>query len=797
MSDAIPDITPHKRATPLYARGEPMIWLTGAALALALLMIVALLGVVLSGGASAFWPRPIDRVTFRESPDAPPQVFLGVAVEDAAFDPSGAVLAEIEAFRSSRELTAEMFDRAERPIRRLYRVGNKEIRGQPFMWVPLYRIESIERPRDAVFVERREWGPWLGRLTGILVIDERVHPGPGERVHASEETDPPADLAVYLRSGAKVLVEREIIGNTDGGGLRVMERTRLDHGVDDQERRRIFDAVHAVAVARRDEIERIKSAEIGSVNRRLEAVRLRVKQAELDLERASGKVHARLGWSGWGMVLLGGVGLTVAGWMRLARREPDDRVVRVGTGSRVVSASLLVFGLLGLLGAWLERPWAGVAMSPQRLAEIRAEAAVENQRLQEEFAQIQSRIARLQSEDRRFRVLLEEPTTGVVAPARQTEPGSPLRVSQVVRMVSQPDGASIWTRLGVYIDRWKEFVFGEPREANTEGGIFPVIFGTVMLTMLLSVMVVPLGVVAALYLREYARQGPLTSAIRIAINNLAGVPSIVYGVFGLGFFCYTVGVYIDRGPDPGNVLTPTGWWVGAVGLAGVIIGAISMALASRPRPGQPIGLRERWCARGAAVMWLIAAVAAVWLILSTPYFTGFYEAKSGPTFGAKGMLWSALTLALLTLPVVIVATEEAIAAVPRTMREGSYGCGASKWQTVRRIVLPRAMPGIMTGMILAMARGAGEVAPLMLVGAVKLAPELPVTLEPPFVHLDRPFMHLGFHIYDVGFQSPDSLAARPIVWCTAMLLILVVVVLNLTAIRVRSNLRKKFLGEAF
>jgi ABC-type phosphate transport system permease subunit/ABC-type phosphate transport system auxiliary subunit len=797
MSDPSANIPALKRATPLYARGEPMVWLTGAALALALLMIAALLGIVLSGGASAFGPRPIDRVTFRETPDGPAQVFLGVAVEDAAFDPTGAVVAEIEAFRSVRGVSAEAFDSAERPIRRLYRVGNKEIRGQPFMWVPLYRIESVERPRDAVFVERREWGPWLGRLAGVLVVDERILPGPREAVSVSEFTAPPPDLSLYLRDGARVHIEREVIGDVDGGGLRVIERTRLDHGVDDRERRRIFDTLHAEAVSRRDEIERIKSSELGSVNRRLEAERLRVRQAELDLERSAGGVQARIGWPAWGVVLLTGAGLSLIGWRRLARRGADDAVLRARTGAQVLSAAMLIFGVAGLLAAWLERPWAGVTMTPERLANIREEAAASNQRLNEEFAQIQSRIARLQSEDQRFRVLLEEPTTGVIAPARQTEPGSPLRVSQVVRMVSQPDGTSIWSRLGVYLDRWKEFVFSEPREANTEGGIFPVIFGTVMLTMLLSVMVVPLGVVAALYLREYARQGPLTSAIRIAINNLAGVPSIVYGVFGLGFFCYTVGVYIDRGPEPGNVLTPTGWWVGALGLGGVIVGAIAMALASRPRPGQPVGLRERWCARGAALMWLIAAVSAVWLILSTPYFTGFFEAKSGPTYGAKGMLWSALTLALLTLPVVIVATEEAIAAVPRTMREGSYGCGASKWQTIRRIVLPRAMPGIMTGMILAMARGAGEVAPLMLVGAVKLAPELPVTLEPPFVHLDRPFMHLGFHIYDVGFQSPDSLAARPIVWCTALLLILVVVMLNLAAIRVRSNLRKKFLGEAF
>jgi len=200
----------------------------------------------------------------------------------------------------------------------------------------------------------------------------------------------------------------------------------------------------------------------------------------------------------------------------------------------------------------------------------------------------------------------------------------------------------------------------------------------------------------------------------------------------------------------------------------------------------------------AALLWIGAAGGAVWLVLSTPYFTGLYEASlPNSVFRSRGLLWSALTLALLTLPVVIVATEEAIAAVPRTMREGSYGCGASKWQTIRRIVLPRAMPGIMTGMILAMARGAGEVAPLMLVGVVKLAPELPVDGHFPFVHLERSFMHLGFHIYDVGFQSPDSEAARPLVWTTTLVLVIVVLMLNLSAIRLRSRLRRRFVGGAF
>jgi phosphate transport system permease protein len=144
------------------------------------------------------------------------------------------------------------------------------------------------------------------------------------------------------------------------------------------------------------------------------------------------------------------------------------------------------------------------------------------------------------------------------------------------------------------------------------------------------------------------------------------------------------------------------------------------------------------------------------------------------------------------VPVVIVATEEALAAVPQSMREGSLACGASKWQTIKKIVLPKATPGIMTGIILAMARGAGEVAPLMLVGVVKLAPELPIDQFFPFVHLERSFMHLGFHIFDVGFQSRNSEAGKPIVFVTTLLLIALVGLMNATAIYLRNRLRRKY-----
>lgn len=282
---------------------------------------------------------------------------------------------------------------------------------------------------------------------------------------------------------------------------------------------------------------------------------------------------------------------------------------------------------------------------------------------------------------------------------------------------------SLADKIGIYFSRWAEFIGDEPREANTEGGVLPAIFGTAAMTLLMVIAVAPFGVITALYLREYAKQGRLVSIVRISVNNLAGVPSIVYGVFGLGFFAYAMGGSIDA--------------------------------------------------------------------------LFFPERLPSPTFGTGGLLWAALTLALLTVPVVIVATEEALAAVPRSMREGSLACGASKWQTIRNIVLPRAMPGIMTGIILAMARGAGEVAPLMLVGVVKLAPELPIDGIFPFVHLERSFMHLGFHIYDVGFQSRNAEAGKPMVFVTTMLLISLIFLMNVSAIVIRNRLRRKFVGSQF
>ena len=327
----------------------------------------------------------------------------------------------------------------------------------------------------------------------------------------------------------------------------------------------------------------------------------------------------------------------------------------------------------------------------------------------QQFNELQKEIQRLRGEIVRDSVVVE------VMDGSQREVKLAL-----VADVFQPNAMSFTDKAFHYWRKLVEFITDDPREANTEGGIFPAIFGTVMMVLLMSVMVTPFGIMAAVYMREYARQGPLIRIIRISVNNLAGVPSIVYGVFGLGFFVYFLGGNIDH--------------------------------------------------------------------------LFFPEALPAPTFGSPGILWASLTLAILTLPVVIVATEEGLSRVPRTVREGSLALGATKAETLWRTVLPMASPAMMTGLILAVARAAGEVAPLMLVGVVKLAPTLPVDGYFPFVHLERKFMHLGFHIYDVGFQSPNVEAARPLVYATSLLLVIVIVVLNLAAITLRNRLRERYRG---
>lgn len=343
------------------------------------------------------------------------------------------------------------------------------------------------------------------------------------------------------------------------------------------------------------------------------------------------------------------------------------------------------------------------ALTEERKAQLEAERKVQH----DLYAELEGQLVGLYKEFNRDSVRVR------AMDGREID----INLGKIVR-VFQPNAMGLTAKVGHYFSKLWEFVSDEPREANTEGGVFPAIFGTVMMVLLMSIIVTPFGVLAAVYLREYAKQGAVTRIIRIAVNNLAGVPSIVYGVFGLGFFIYLLGGNIDQ--------------------------------------------------------------------------LFFPEALPAPTLGTGGLLWASLTLALLTVPVVIVATEEGLTRIPRSLREGSLALGATKSETLWKVILPMSSPAMMTGLILAVARAAGEVAPLMLVGVVKLAPTLPLNANYPYLHLDQKFMHLGFHIYDVGFQSPNVEAARPLVYATALLLVGVIAALNFAAVSIRNHLREKY-----
>jgi phosphate transport system permease protein len=253
------------------------------------------------------------------------------------------------------------------------------------------------------------------------------------------------------------------------------------------------------------------------------------------------------------------------------------------------------------------------------------------------------------------------------------------------------------------------FLTAPPSEGMTAGGIFPAIYGTAVMTLIMTLAVMPIGVMTAIYLHEYAPPASwLAGAVRVAVTNLAGVPSIVFGLFGLGFFIQFVGRGLDRLlSDPGAV-----------------------------RYGQP------------------------------------------------ALLWAALTLAILTLPVVIVSTEEALRAVPREHRDASLALGATRSQTLARVVLPGALPGILTGAILAVARGAGEVAPILFTGVAYFLPDLPSSAL-------SQFMHLGYHTYVLATQSPDVEATRPLLYATVLVLLALTFALNLVALVIRTRTRRR------
>jgi phosphate transport system permease protein len=476
-------------------------------------------------------------------------------------------------------MTGQIVDREPLPGKRnehriKVKVANRDLYGADFQWVDESRIVKRERPADVAVIERTEWGLLIGSFKEVRDAGKAIAVG-----------------------GASAWAEVQ---------KRMDETERV-----------------------RRQIRAIEKVEIGAINARQEALRLKLKGLELR----------------------------------------------------------------------------GVTSGPEVEA-IQKQLAP----LQEKYQALTARLAELRK---------GQSLTLVVTADGGKEKEIPLAQVLDVRF---PNAMGFPAKCAFYVAHVWEFVAGEPREANTEGGVFPAIFGTVLMVILMSIVVTPLGVLAAFYLREYARQGAFVSAVRIAVNNLAGVPSIVFGVFGLGFFIYGVGGSIDR--------------------------------------------------------------------------LFFAEALPTPTFGTGGILWASLTLALLTVPVVIVATEEGLAAIPGGMREASLALSATKLETTLRVVLPAVMPSILTGLILAMARAAGEVAPLMITGVVKLAPSLPIDGQWPFLHFERKFMHLGFQIYDTGFQSPNVDAARPMVFATTLLLLAIVVFLNLFAIATRNRLRRKYATSA-
>lgn len=621
--------------------------------------------------------------------------------------------------------------------RQLVRTANYRLTGTHFQWVDPRLADEPTVPEWAVVFERTEWGRFYGFPHAFVMI-EYLPEGAVESWAPIEEQ----------AAAARKLLEAQPVSEDQQGWL---------YGqVGDERVVRPFD----------------KASELDSV---LGVGRLTFGQAET-----------------WAMFNEHHHEVLERIEQRKELEEHDVGIVN----ARLESARLAVREAeLAVSDAQAEGDPQALAAAEKRLADARANQQQVEQAMARKYQAIKAEIEKINQNNARYRILMETAGEGDLPAQMELMP-----LSMIVRAYPA-NQLTTGQRFGVYFSRWNEFLTDNPREANQEGGVFPAIFGTILMTILLALAVVPFGVLAALYMREYAKAGPVISAVRIAVNNLAGVPSIVFGVFGLGFFCYIVGAYLDGGPDnafgAGSVM-PTPRWFMMLGAASVIgFVAFLTAMGSMHRPGTRRRARHALLYYVSMLLWLGCVLSVVILVATTPFFDGFYRANlPNPTFGKGALVWASLTLALLTLPVVIVATEEALSAVPNSMREGSYACGASKWQTIKRIVLPRAMPGIMTGMILAMARGAGEVAPLMLVGAVKLTEKLPFEWTPPF-GVNRSFMHLGFHIYDVGFQSPNAEAAKPMVYTTTLLLIAIVASLNIAAIWLRSRLRRKFVANQF
>lgn len=546
-----------------YKSGSPWIWLNGGAVTLCMLMVIGLLSLIAIRGFGHFWPANIV-LTSVTSNIGEKQIIMGEVVRS-----------EIISAAVARDNGYTIAPDRELINRYLMKLGNKDITSRDFIWLLEIGMDEWQYPKDAVAIERREWGNFYGYIQGL---------------------------------------------NENGKSVLTQDAANFWPEVDARMKRSL--QLH-------DQIAHIEKVQIGSINNKIQDLKLEHRRLELK-------------------------------------------------------------GVTGV-----------------KMAEAETELAERKAVLEAEYEVIKKERDVFTEQARRDQIIAK------TADGKEVT----LSMDHLVR-ITRPNQMSVFAKTGDYLTRFWEFMTTEPREANTEGGIFPAIFGTFIMVIIMAIIVTPFGVLAAIYLREYARDGWFLRVIRISVYNLAGVPSIVYGVFGLGFFVYYLGGNLDQ--------------------------------------------------------------------------LFFAESLPSPTFGTPGLFWASLTLALLTLPIVIVSTEEGLSRIPSTIRQGSLALGATKSETLWKVVVPLATPAMMTGLILAIARAAGEVAPLMLVGVVKLAPALPVDNNYPYLHLDQKIMHLGFHIFDVGFQSPNVEAARPLVYATSLILVLLIVTLNVTAIKIRNNLREKY-----
>lgn len=765
MTRAIPE---RRKTSSLKAQGEPMIWLTGGMFAIACSMILGLLALVLYQGLSTLWPRPYSMYSTLGN-----ELVGGELQGNNEYILSGQTLEDLDP--NTRVRAEKLLDGAsEIKSRRLYlRTGNFELTNRHFTFLPTVALSTDKpvQPKSIWLLERREWGNLYGFPKSLSwteanaaniaeLVQKAIHEAEllnrkiDSEKHKLERIDREISNARLEVRRAELAEKSELQVALDQATAEAMEGNTSGSGISIEKLPALQDlsprAARAIAGLIRKTLD--SEPQLIAINEQI---------AKLEEERRGRSVVMQTPV----MDNIGAVDIPPDQWFSAGSDQPDN-------GNAVAALPQAILDAMGASDSSTPKIET-VTLGPQQWL-VSAQHG-NNPPL--------------------FLWAVQENGASTTVYGMREQP---VLVADIVRLI-QPNQLSWFGRCGVYASRWLEFLFGQPREAGVEGGFFPAIWGTIVMTLVMSLAVMPFGVLAALYMREYASSGWLLSLIRISINNLAGVPSIVYGVFGLAFFCYTIGGYIDGGPAKAGFepWPSTVWFSAFAGLAVTGLVAFGVSILSGPRERRE-GTGRSILGAIAGLLWIATLVGMVILLAKIPFFSGFYEAQlPNPTFGKGCLLWAACTLALLTLPVVIVATEEALAAVPNSLREGSYACGAGKWQTIQRIVLPYARPGIITGFILAMARGAGEVAPMMLVGAIPLATELPLDLDFPFLHGSRSFMHLGFQIYSLGFQSQNSEAAKPMVFTATLLLLVLVTLLNLTAIWLRASLRKRFQTSQF